>query len=73
MADAILLFAAVGMLGVLAACWGGLLATGMAFAWANAGMDGTATYWPLSAMLMTASLVWAGLRLPPGIKQALRP
>jgi O-antigen/teichoic acid export membrane protein len=72
LADAVLLFAAVGMLGVLAACWGGLLVTSMAFAWANAGMDTTATYWPLSAILLAASLVWAGLRLPPGIWQVLR-
>jgi O-antigen/teichoic acid export membrane protein len=72
LADAILLFAAVGMLGVLAACWGGLLATCLAFAWANAGMDGTATYWPVSAILLAVSLLWAGLHLPPGIKQAMR-
>ncbi len=73
LADTLLLFAAVGMLGVLAACWGGLLATCMAFAWANAGMDGTAAYWPLSAVLLAASLVWAWWHMPLALKQARRP
>jgi O-antigen/teichoic acid export membrane protein len=73
LADAVLLFAAVGWLPGLLRGWPGFALLVLAFAWAQAAPGGAAAYSAFGTLLVAASLLWALWGLPRGMWRQLLP